>query len=328
MTFQQLRYIVEISKCGSINMAAHRLFLSQSGISASVGELERELGIQIFHRNNRGVEVTPEGKEFCSYALSLLEQKHRIEALYGKGHNASETLSFSVSTQRYPFTEDAFLQLLEQTAENRFHFTLKEEDMESVIDDVFDHRADLGIIFLTELTEKIILHLLLSRDMDFHEVAAVQPCIYIRQGHPLSKQKQITEHDLSSYPYVSFDQDQGIPTDFSEEYRSVSMDRPTKCISVNNRSTMMNVLTYTDAFTTGTGLLTERSSPTSVVTIPLAGKNAIRLGWIAPLNSKLSHLAESFIALLEDSVHHSIQYTTNLQLSKTESASPQKIRLT
>ena len=59
MTFQQLEYIVEISKCGSINKAAQKLFLSQSGISTAVRELENELGIRVLARSNRGVEFTP-----------------------------------------------------------------------------------------------------------------------------------------------------------------------------------------------------------------------------------------------------------------------------
>lgn len=84
MTFQQLEYIVEISKCGSINKAAQKLFLSQSGISTAVRELENELGIRVLARSNRGVEFTPEGKEFLSYAVSLLEQKRGIESLYGR----------------------------------------------------------------------------------------------------------------------------------------------------------------------------------------------------------------------------------------------------
>ena len=66
MTFQQLTYVVEISKCGSINKAAHKLFLSQSGISTAVRELEEELGIRFFTRSNRGVEFTPEGREFLA----------------------------------------------------------------------------------------------------------------------------------------------------------------------------------------------------------------------------------------------------------------------
>ena len=314
MTFQQLTYVVEISKCGSINKAAHKLFLSQSGISTAVRELEEELGIQFFTRSNRGVEFTPEGKEFLGYAISLLSQKKRIESLYGEVRNAVAPTRFSVSTQRYPFTEDAFLRMLEKNTENRFDFSIKEAGMESVIDDVYDHRADVGVIFLTELTEKIIRRLLVSRELEYHEVAAVQPCIYVRKDHPLTRLDHVTENDLSGYPYVSFDHDQGVATDFSEEYQTVALKKPAKRISVNNRSTMMNVLSFTDAFTTGSGLLVERSSPTSVVTIPMAGKNtSIRLCWIVPQGSKLSPQTEEFISLLKQSVSESILYTEKLQ---------------
>ena len=119
MTFQQLTYVVEISKCGSINKAAHKLFLSQSGISTAVRELEEELGIRFFVRSNRGVEFTPEGKEFLGYAVSLLEQKQRIERLYGEARATAAPVHFSVSTQRYPFTEDAFLEMLRRAQDNR-----------------------------------------------------------------------------------------------------------------------------------------------------------------------------------------------------------------
>lgn len=64
MTFQQLTYVVEISKCGSINKAAHKLFLSQSGISTAVRELEEELGIRFFVRSNRGVSLRRRARNF------------------------------------------------------------------------------------------------------------------------------------------------------------------------------------------------------------------------------------------------------------------------
>ena len=89
MNFQQLNYVVEISKCGSINKAANKLFLSQSGISTAIRELEEELGIQFFVRSNRGVEFTPDGREFLGYAASLLEQKQWIETRYGEAERRS-----------------------------------------------------------------------------------------------------------------------------------------------------------------------------------------------------------------------------------------------
>lgn len=228
MTFQQLTYVVEISKCGSINKAAHKLFLSQSGISTAVRELEEELGIKFFVRSNRGVEFTPEGKEFLGYAVSLLEQKQRIESLYGESRSTIAPVHFSVSTQRYPFTEDAFLEMLQQNQENRYQYTLKETSMDGVIDDVYDHRADIGVIYLTKLTEKIVCRLLDARELTFYELAVVPPCVYVRKGHPLTQLEHVSEADLEGYPYSSFEQAQGVAVDFSEELPMVSMRKPSQ----------------------------------------------------------------------------------------------------
>ena len=313
MTFQQLEYVVEISKCGSINKAAQKLFLSQSGISTAVRELEGELGITLLTRSNRGVEFTPEGKEFLGYAVSLLEQKQRIESLYGESRSTIAPVHFSVSTQRYPFTEDAFLEMLQQNQENRYQYTLKETSMDGVIDDVYDHRADIGVIYLTKLTEKIVCRLLDARELTFHELAAVPPCVFVRKGHPLTKLEHITEEDLDGYPYSSFEQAQGVAVDFAEECQMVAMRKPSKCIIVNNRSTAMNVLANTDAFSTGSGLLVKDLSPAGVVTIPLEAKDPVRLGWIALKNAKLSSHAEEFVHLLEASIQRSIAYTTQVR---------------
>ena len=228
MTFQQLEYIVEISKCGSINKAAQKLFLSQSGISTAVRELESELGIALLARSNRGVEFTPEGKEFLSYAVSLLEQKRWIEGLYGEARNSAAPVRFLVSSQRYPFVADAFLRLLQVSDENRFRLGLRETGMDGVIDDVYDHRADIGVICLTDLTEKIIRRLLDARELEFHELAAVSPCVYLRRGHPLADRTSLTEEDLDGYPYVAFEHDQGVASDFFEEYPMSTLKKPGK----------------------------------------------------------------------------------------------------
>lgn len=185
--------------------------------------------------------------------------------------------------------------------------------MDAVIDDVYDHRSDVGIICLTDLTEKIIRRLLDSRDLAFHELAAVSPCIYVRTGHPLAHLTSVTEEDLDGYPYVAFDHDQGVASDFFEEYPMVSLKKPAKCISVSNRATAMYVLARTDAFTTGSGLLSQPVSNPSVITIPLEGKTCIHLGWIHIKNGKLSAQTEGFIRLLEQALTDSIAFTKELQ---------------
>lgn len=309
MTFQQLRYLVEISRCGSINKAARNLFLSQSGISTAVRELEEELGVSFFQRSNRGVEFTPEGKEFLSYALSLLEQKQRIESLYTGSRNAAAPVRFSVVSQRYPFTEDAFLRLLRLTDEDSFHYSIKETGMDKVVDYVYERRGDIGVLFLSELTDRIIRRLLDSRGLEFREMAAVQPCVFVRRGHPLAGRCQVSEEAFSGYPYLSFEQNQGVAVDLSEEYQPLSFKKPARSIVVSNRTTAMNVLAETDAFTTGSGLLVEGVSDERIISIPLAGAAKIHLGWIKRKSAALTPEMARFVHLLEQSLQDSIRYT-------------------
>ena len=151
-----------------------------------------------------------------------------------------------------------------------------------------------------------------ARELTFYELAVVPPCVYVRKGHPLTQLEHVSEADLEGYPYSSFEQAQGVAVDFSEELPMVSMRKPSKAIIVNNRSTAMNVLANTDAYSTGSGLLAEHLSPANVVTIPLADKDPVRLGWIYPQNAKLSSHAEGFVRLLEQSIQRSIAYTSSL----------------
>ena len=71
MNLNQLKYIIEIAKTGSINHAAANLFISQSVLSTAVSRLEKEIGQTIFFRSNRGITLTPFGHTFVSYVTSI-----------------------------------------------------------------------------------------------------------------------------------------------------------------------------------------------------------------------------------------------------------------
>lgn len=58
MHFHNLKRVLEIWKRGSINKAAKNLFTSQSSLSHSIHALETELGLSLFARSNRGIELT------------------------------------------------------------------------------------------------------------------------------------------------------------------------------------------------------------------------------------------------------------------------------
>ena len=80
MTLSQLRYAIIVADSRSMNQAAQKLFISQPSLSAAIRELEDEVGIEIFRRTNRGIQVTPDGEEFVGYARQVVEQYALIEA--------------------------------------------------------------------------------------------------------------------------------------------------------------------------------------------------------------------------------------------------------
>lgn len=110
MTLQQLKYVIEVARSRSISKAAQVLFISQPSLSNALKELEKEIGIKIFSRTNKGIHVTKEGSEFLGYARQVLEQAELLENRYS--NNAAPQHHFAVSAQHYAFAVSAFVRLL------------------------------------------------------------------------------------------------------------------------------------------------------------------------------------------------------------------------
>ena len=317
MTFQQLTYVVEVAKNGSINKAAKNLFLSQTALSSAIKALERELGIAIFERTARGVTVTSSGREFVGYAVSLVDQKQQIEVLY----NTNSTLppvpsSFSVSSQRFFFAQEAFLKVSENIRmknTERYHLTFREENMNQVIEDVSNHRSNIGVISISEYNQKYIRFLMSSKNLEFHGLASVHPCVFCRVSHPLTKLSSIHEEDLLPYPYINYELDLCSASEFSEEYMLYSLRRPDKSITVTDRITADAFMSTTDAFTIGTGLLRD-FPPISITSIPLETDSYIQLGLIVKKDEPLSHETSLFIKYIQDHLNRSIQHTEDEHL--------------
>ena len=91
MRIQQLHYIIKIVETGSMNEAAKQLFITQPSLSNAVRDLEREMGIDIFIRNPKGITLTKDGVEFLSYARQVVEQTNLLEERY-KSHTETREL--------------------------------------------------------------------------------------------------------------------------------------------------------------------------------------------------------------------------------------------
>ena len=74
MRTEHFKYLLEISKTRSINLAAQNLHLTQQSLSRSVKSLEDALGVTLLERNSKGVKFTPQGKIILAYAQEFTER--------------------------------------------------------------------------------------------------------------------------------------------------------------------------------------------------------------------------------------------------------------
>lgn len=74
MEIRQLRYFAAVAEQNSFSKAAEKTYVAQSALSHQIAQLEAELGVKLFHRNNRGTTLTEAGETFFTYAVSILKQ--------------------------------------------------------------------------------------------------------------------------------------------------------------------------------------------------------------------------------------------------------------
>lgn len=84
MEVHQLRYAVAVADEGSFTAAAAALHVSQSGVSAQVARLERELGLDLFERSPRTVTTTPAGDELIARMRGVLTALEDIRSTAGQ----------------------------------------------------------------------------------------------------------------------------------------------------------------------------------------------------------------------------------------------------
>ena len=73
MRLEQLNQLVEISRLQSLSRAAEILHISQPALSASIKNLEDELGKILFKRTNKGIFLTAEGRQICDQSAKILD---------------------------------------------------------------------------------------------------------------------------------------------------------------------------------------------------------------------------------------------------------------
>jgi DNA-binding transcriptional LysR family regulator len=125
LELRQLRYFVAVAEELHFGRAAERLHMSQSPLSRAIRDLERELGLVLFVRTTRRVELTPAGAALLERARRALAQ---VDLAVDDARRAAEPERGALTIGYGPFSRSLVTRIVAAVAARRPDLELRLEE--------------------------------------------------------------------------------------------------------------------------------------------------------------------------------------------------------
>lgn len=197
MEFRQLEYFLKICECGSMSRAADKLFISQQALSKSMDSLEKDLGVSLFYRNGRTLELTRCGEMLRTEGFRLIQQRdftcRHLTDLAETDQQVITVAFFSGMFTQYPagFFED----FMEEYPDISFRFV-------SYYDNDYNRKyihMDVDLFFSSEPLIQTDMCLLHQSQRPFY--------VLVNQNHPLAAKHMLKISDLRDHYVISINSD-------------------------------------------------------------------------------------------------------------------------
>lgn len=198
MTFQQIKYVLEIYQTGSLAAAAQKLYLVPSSLSIALSNLEQELGCQIFHRTKKGMTPTPEGLEIIGYA-------NRIYSDYQEMIKPRHVMQKQIRIAGFDGapTNRAFVRLLEEYRNSKnLSFSKSRGPYKQLLRQLSDGTLDLGIMIHNASRLLLAESAVSAMGLKMVVLKKLPLVATIGPGHPLYKKENIDYRELENHTLV------------------------------------------------------------------------------------------------------------------------------
>lgn len=195
MNLLHIRYALEVARSGSLSKASEVLFIAPPNISRSIKELEADIGITIFDRTTKGMELTPEGEEFINYAKGIVSQLEQLERYYKDGTPKKQR--FSISVPRASYISEAFAEFSKTLTRGSAELFYKETNSKRTIRNILEHDYRLGIIRYAKDYDRHFKTMLEEKGLNYEMIAEFSYVLIMSEQSPLAQMEQISFSDLS-----------------------------------------------------------------------------------------------------------------------------------
>jgi DNA-binding transcriptional LysR family regulator len=301
MTLVQIKYVLTLAEVGSMNKAAEALYLSQPALTRSLHELETELGITIFARSKKGIQLTSDGAEFIRYARQVYQQYEILEQKYMTPGARKE--KFGVSSQHYSFVDKAFVETVRQCGSKNYDFSLRETKTFSVVRDVARGHSEIGILYRSAFNAAYLNTIFRKYQLEFHPLVTCTAYVYLWKGHPLAGEAAITFEQLADYPCLSFEQGSQSSFFLAEEILS-DLEYP-QTIRATDRATMLNLMIGLNGYTLCSGIICSELNGADYIAVPFLESpehpnTEMEIGYLQKKGFPLSPVGQLFLNEIGD----------------------------
>ncbi len=194
MELRHLRYVVAVADTLHFGHAAERLHLSQPPLSQQIRQLETELGVALFHRTKRHVELTDAGKLFVEEARVILAHAAHASNLALRV-NQGEVGQLSIGAAG-PADAQVFVDILRAFARRHPQIRMVVRNMGSAEQAraIREGRLHVGFVALPIDEPDLATETVLRRPI----------VIALPRNHPLAARGRVPLHALANEPHIMF----------------------------------------------------------------------------------------------------------------------------
>jgi len=211
-TLRQLEIFVAVSRAESVSRAAEFLCLSQSATSTSLGEFERQFGVQLFDRIGKSLSINKAGKNLLPKAVELLDRAKEIESkLLGLAGCGEMHIGATLTIGNY-LANLLVANYLKKYPES--NISLQVHNTKTIVQQVANHELDLGMI------EGDCNH----SDLHVEPWVADELAIFCAPKHPLAKKKIVNLDELLKEAWILREKGSGTRETFDRAFKDKNLN--------------------------------------------------------------------------------------------------------
>ena len=188
MTITQLKYTLAVAEHGNFTTASEKCFVTQPTLSMQVQKLEEELGITIFNRSTKPLQVTEVGEKVLNQARKIIEESTRMNDVISEEKGIiGGTLKVGIIPTVTSTLLPLFLNIFTKKHKN-VDLKIEEFNTETLVQKLEDNSIDCAIAATPLSNDKV-----LERPLYYEPFVA-----YVPKHHSLSGNKYLELDDLTN----------------------------------------------------------------------------------------------------------------------------------